>query len=823
MSRRFVCVHGHFYQPPRENPWLEEIELQDSAAPYHDWNERITEECYAANASSRVLDGQGRIAQIINNYSRISFNFGATLLTWLEQHAPETYAAILRADKLSQQRFRGHGAAIAQVYNHLIMPLANERDRRTQIWWGLRDFEHRFDRKPEGMWLGETAADLETLDLLAEYGIRFTILAPNQAARVRPLDGSKPWQDVGHDRVDPTRAYLQKLPSGRTINLFFYDGPISRAIAFEGLLERGEVLANRLAGAFSPRREHAQLVHIATDGETYGHHHRHGEMALSYALRHIEEQNLAQLTVYGEFLDLYPPSWEVELRENTSWSCVHGVERWRSDCGCHTGGGPGWNQKWRAPLRDALDFLRDAVAGPYEAVTSELLHHPWNARDDFIEVVLDRSRGKIDSFLLKHRKRSLSQDEEVRVLELLELQRHAMLMYTSCGWFFNDLSGIETTQILQYAARVLQLAKQALGLDLEGEFLQKLSMARSNIKSRGNGQDIYEADVRPAQLSLEDVCAHYAISSLFEHSSQRVETRSYDVENINRTVHDSGRARMAIGRARIISRLTHRSECFDYGVLHLGDHNVDGGIRPARDLDPDQARQMQLAVETFSRAEFPTLIRLLDKQFGHDEVFSLRSLFRDEQRRVLERIMTSAIEDARSSYRAIYERRAPLMAFLANLDSPIPRHLVAAAKLALEDELGRLLEAQDPPVPDALALLEEANNVNIELEWDVLEHRTKARLEQMVQRLGEHPSELEHLERLANMMLLLEHLPFPVRLWTAQNVVFDIIGSTWPEQISRARAGDAVAGRWVKVLSDLATRLSISPQAWPKHGEAHGA
>ena len=412
----YLCIHGHFYQPPRENPWLEAIERQDSAYPYHDWNERITAECYAPNAVSRILDEKARIRELSNNYERISFNFGPTLLHWMQHHAPETYQAVLDADRRSVERFGGHGSAIAQVYNHMILPLANERDRRTQVIWGVRDFERRFGRKPEGMWLAETAADTASLEALAEQGIRYTILAPNQAARVRPLPagvaaegagngaaepaagpgdadaapagadaapagaagedgaggatshgdrhggGEEGWVDVSGSRVDPTRPYLCRLPSGREIVLFFYDGPISRAVAFEGLLRSGDRFAGRLADMFDDRRDWPQLGHIATDGETYGHHHRYGDMALARALRVIEKRLDIRLTNYGEYLALHPLVWEAQIIEATSWSCAHGVDRWRADCGCSTGGKPEWTQRWRAPLRAALDWLRDELA-----------------------------------------------------------------------------------------------------------------------------------------------------------------------------------------------------------------------------------------------------------------------------------------------------------------------------------------------------------------------------------------------------------------------------------------------------------------------------
>jgi alpha-amylase/alpha-mannosidase (GH57 family) len=375
---RYLCIHGHFYQPPRENPWLEAIEVQDSAYPYHDWNERITAECYAPNRASRILDSEGRIEEIVNNYSRMSYNFGPTLLAWMEHADPETYQAILAADRESQTYFGGHGSALAQAYNHPILPLANRRDKHTQVIWCIRDFQHRFGRFPEGMWLPETAADTETLDVLAEHGIKFTILSPYQARRTRPL-GGRAWRDVSGGRIDPTMGYLVRLPTGRSLVVFFYDGPISQAIAFQGLLSKGEHFVERLLSAFSDSRDGAQLVQIATDGETYGHHQKFGDMALAYTLKQITSQHLARVTNYAEFLDGHAPTHEVQIHENSSWSCAHGVERWGGDCGCSTGAHPEWNQAWRAPLRKALDELRDRLSPRFEEKARTLLKDPWAA------------------------------------------------------------------------------------------------------------------------------------------------------------------------------------------------------------------------------------------------------------------------------------------------------------------------------------------------------------------------------------------------------------------------------------------------------------
>ncbi|HEX3890194.1 MAG TPA: DUF3536 domain-containing protein, partial [Verrucomicrobiae bacterium] len=455
---KFICIHGHFYQPPRENPWLEAVELQDSAFPYHDWNERITVECYAPNARARLLDGKGRIENIVSNYSRMSFNFSPTVLMWMKEKLPEIHDAIVDADKKSRERFSGHGSALAQNYNHMILPLANARDKHTQVIWGIRDFEARFGRKPEGMWLAETAADNETLDVLAEHGIKFTVLSPFQVNRVRPLNGNGDWQDVNGANIDPSMPYLVKLPSGHSIAVFFYDAPIAQAVAFENLLANGETFVARLFDGFDDGRDHDQLVHIATDGESYGHHFQYGDMALAFALNQIEKSDSAKLTVYAEFLEKHPPTHEAEIHQGSAWSCSHGVERWKSDCGCNSGGHDGWNQQWRAPLRNAMDWLRDHLAPIFEMKAKEFLKDPWLARDEYISVILDRSPENLSKFFAQHATRELNEAEQITVLRLLEMQRHAMLMFTSCGWFFDEISGLETVQVIQYAARALQLA-----------------------------------------------------------------------------------------------------------------------------------------------------------------------------------------------------------------------------------------------------------------------------------------------------------------------------------------------------------------------------
>lgn len=481
---RHVCIHGHFYQPPRENPWTGKIERQPSAAPAHDWNERVTDECYAPNAAARLLDGEGKVSARVNNYASMSFNFGPTLLGWMEHARPEVHAAILEADREGQSRFAGHGPALAQVYGHAILPLCNSRDKQTQVIWGIRDFEHRFGRRPEGMWLPETAVDTASLDALSRHGIRFTVLAPSQAA----------------GEIDPRRAHRFRLPAGRHVDLFFYDGALSHGVAFGSLIRDGERLARALARAFGSADGHDDaddggLVHIATDGETYGHHHKFGDMALARALAELDSARGLELTCYGKFLAAHPPRREVEIHENSSWSCPHRLGRWTRDCGCASEYREGWSQDWRAPLREALDALRDTVAPHYERVAGEFLVDPWEARDAALPLWLEPGAETRRDFLDRHARRTLTAGEEAAVFDLLELQRCMLLMFTSCGWFFEELSRIETVQILRYAARGIELARHRLKVDAAPRFLERLGQAHSNVPDKRDGLRLWREEV----------------------------------------------------------------------------------------------------------------------------------------------------------------------------------------------------------------------------------------------------------------------------------------------------------------------------------------
>jgi alpha-amylase/alpha-mannosidase (GH57 family) len=802
---RYVCVHGHFYQPPRENAWLETVELQDSAYPYHDWNQRITAECYAPNSVARILDDQSRIVQLVSNYSRISFNFGPTLLQWLENNEAEVYEAILSADRLSMQKFAGHGSAVAQPYNHIILPLASQRDRRTQVLWGIGDFERRFKRRPEGIWLPETAVDLETLEILAEEGVRFTILAPHQAARVRRA-GVRLWQDVTGAKIDPTRPYSQQLASGKSIALFFYDGPIARAVAFEGLLTRGDLFADRLIGAFSDQRTWPQLVHIATDGESYGHHHRFGEMALAYALNQIESKKLARLTNYGEYLERHPPTQQVEIIEKSSWSCFHGIDRWWSNCGCNTGVHANWNQEWRTPLRNALDWLRDSLSGPVETQARKFLKDPWAARNEYIDVVDNRAPEIVERFFSRHAIGSLDPSSTATALKLLELQRHAMLMYTSCGWFFDELSGIETVQIIQYAARVVQLSQELFGESPERPFVEKLALAKSNLLDRGNGRDIYNEIVRMAMVNWERIGAHCAVRSLFESYPDKTSIYCFRAEREDYQVFNAGTARLAVGRVKLTSEITQESSILSFGVLHMGDHNVNGGVQ---EFMPDELYQSLLRelVPPFTRADFAEVVRVVDRCFGESN-YSLRSLFREEQRTVIENILASALGQSETLYRQIYEQRAPVMRYLTDLHIPLPKAFTAAAELVLNGDLRRALQDQEINAERVSALLDSAKIEGITLDAATLEFAYRQNLEQLANGLARTPTAVA-LRKLREATALLVKLPFAVDLWRVQNIFYVLMQSAYLQMQKRQAEGEQTAQEWLTIFEDLAQNLGI--------------
>jgi alpha-amylase/alpha-mannosidase (GH57 family) len=802
---KYICIHGHFYQPPRENPWLEEIELQDSAYPYHDWNERITAECYAPNAASRILDTEGKIIDIVNIYSKISFDFGPTLLSWLERHKPDVYESIIEADRLSMKRFSGHGSAIAHAYNHMILPLANRKDKYTQTIWGIKDFEKRFGRSPEGMWLPEAAVDKETLEVLVSLGIKFTILAPRQAQRVRKRTETGNWQDVRGEKIDPTMAYLCELPSGRSINLFFYDGPISQEISFGGLLNNGEGFAKKLLSAFSNNMNRPQIVHISTDGETFGHHHRFGDMALSYALHYIEANKLAIITNYGEYLEKHPPTHVADIFDNSSWSCVHGVERWRSNCGCHSGMNQGWNQSWRKPLREAMDWLRDKLIPIYGTEGAKYFHNPWEARNDYIEIILDRSRENIEKFLSNHSVRKLAEKEKMTALKLLEAQRNAMLMYTSCGWFFDEVSGIETVQIMQYASKALQYMEELQKISLEAEYLTYLEKAPSNVFK--NALEPYELFVKNAQSNLHRVGAHFCISSIFEEYPENIKIYCYSTKTEMYVRREAGKFKLATGKLNITSDITWDEQTISFTVLHLGDHNINAGVKDFQGSD-DFALMQKEMIDAFEKGDIPEVIRLMDKHFNGN-IFSLWHLFRDEQRKVLDMVLKFTYEGIESSYRQIYENNSTIINFYQNLQHRIPRPFLSAAEYIINTDIKRIFEKEDLDIEKLKKLIDEIKRWSIKIDSVTIGFIASSWVNSIMQRLSENQEDIRLFEKIDTTLELLKSLSLPLNLWSAQNIYFSISKSILSRMKEAAQTGDASAHAWVEGFSKLGYYLHV--------------
>ncbi len=767
-ANQYVCIHGHFYQPPRESAWIEVIELQESAAPFHDWNERINFECYAPNAAARILDEKNRITKIVNNYAQISFNFGPTLLSWIQKADPETYRAILHADQLSSERFSGHGNAIAQAYNHIIMPLANERDKVTQVRWGIADFEYRFGRKPEAMWLPETAADTATLEVLVDHGIKFTILAPRQARAFRKI-GDSDWTPLS-ENVNPKRPYRCNLPSGRSIALFFYDGHVSKDVAFQGLLNDGYSFARRLVSTLDEKSDAPQLSNIATDGESYGHHHRWGEMALARGLDIIRENGWAKITNYGEYLEKFPPEYEVQIHENSSWSCVHGVERWRSDCGCNTGAQPGWNQAWRRPLRDALDWLRDELTNQYLKMAGKLVNDVWEARNDFISLILDRSKENVNRFFQKHAKVELGKNDKIQLLRLLEIQRQCQLMYTSCAWFFSEISGIETNQVLQYALRATYHHYNATGESLAPAFIRKLEKAPSNVFE--NGAASFLANVMPTQMTLTGVGMHYAASSIFEDYEGTAGFLHYEVKNEVFERIPAGVQKLAFGRTTVISKLTWSEKNFSFAVLYLGQQNMIGSIA----LDMSKSTFDKLHGEmsnAFRNANLGDVINLL-QTFGQEK-FSFKNLFKDEKRKIYQQILEQNLPPVEIVIRDYYRDNYQLMNGMAKNNIPVPEGWKNITQYVVNRELHRIFVEGKLSVRETKFLAEEFSRWGVQLtDLQGLSLAAGERIFTELQLTETEGEDWEMLNRIVGILEALHQLGIQPELWKSQNLYYQI-------------------------------------------------
>ena len=795
---KYICIHGHFYQPPRENAWLEQIELQDSAYPFHDWNDRVTYECYTPNTASRILDESNVIKDIVNNYANISYNFGPTLLSWLEEKVPETYQNIISADEISSANFSGHGSAISQAYNHMILPLANARDISTQVKWGIRDFEYRFKRKPEGMWLPETAVNVVTLEVLAENEIKFTVLAPRQAEKTKK-QGENEWIDVRGGKVDPRRPYLCNLPSGHTICIFFYDGNISKDVAFNKLLNNGKNFADYLLKSLDENPRDPQIAHIATDGESYGHHHSHGDMALAYCVDYIQTASDASITNYGEFLEKYPPDHEVIIVDDSSWSCEHGVERWRNNCGCNTGDQPGWNQHWRKPLRDSLDWLRDRMIEIYEQVGAKLFNEPWQARDAYIEVILNRNEKTIESFLEKYGNGLMSNGTKSRAMRMLEMQRNAMLMYTSCGWFFSEVSGIETVQILQYACRALQLASQVAGSKLEEQFIHKLEECKSNIPEYDTAADIYRKRIIPARLDLMRVGMHYAVASLFEKQPHKFPVFNYSTQSEFFERREAGIQRISYGRINIRSKTTFSEKHFSFIALYLGQHNIIGYI--SVDMKKDTFYSMyDQTLAAFRESNLSKLLGLMQEHFG-GEKFSIWHLFKDEKRKVFDKIVAKYLSKIDKKFKQIYEQDYQLINALANEKYPVPEIYLHTFAYVFNAELKECLQT-DPLDTNLLkTIVFKFEKWDLKLSAQIpFERIVNDMINKNLMELYLGADGFTRLKNLNYVFDILKDFGLKLNLYQSQNLYF---------KISKGKQADSWEKKWEKEFNNLGRNLGI--------------
>jgi alpha-amylase/alpha-mannosidase (GH57 family) len=800
-----LVVHGHFYQPPRENPWTGLIEREPGAGSFHDWNERIHAECYRPNAFARIADHYGRVERIVNNYARLSFNFGPTLLPWLERHAPETYARVLEADRESARRNGGHGNAIAQGYHHAILPLCNERDRRTQLRWGVRDFRLRFGREPESLWLPETACDDATLGALIEEGLRYVALSPFQAARVRPSGDDEVWRDVSGGDVDTTvpYTYFHRDGSGRSLAVFFYDGEIARGVAFEGLLASSRALVAACARAAS--LSSARLVNFATDGESYGHHFRYGDRCIAYALEEEAARVGLRVTNYGEFLDGNPPAFEVEIKsgvsgEGTAWSCTHGLGRWSRDCGCHAGAPEGWNQSWRGPLRSALDLLRDDLAPKFEEAGRRFFRDPWLARDDYVGLLTDEGDDARAAFFRRHAPRDLTRDERARALTLLESQRAAMAMYASCGWFFNDISGIESLQTLRHAGRVIGLAGD-LNLDPPvTAFLETLNDARSNVAEQGGGADIFLRAVESSRVRPQRVAAHVALSGLIQNESvaDAGESAGYNFEKLDFQKRRHGRVTLETGRLALEERATGRAYEFALAAMHFGEVDYYCALRPfegARELEEASSELWSL----FRTASLAVLLRVAQESFGPEE-FGIEALLPEGQGQLSRRVFGDLVSRFLEGYERMYEESRRVVERLQEIGFQPPRELRLAAEMTLSRRLERELREQRRGAghyQTAGEIAREASRFGYQLERAPVTRVFEETVTEAARTVVARPTG-ENVRTARALIELGRELGLEANLERAQEVIYEA-----------AQAGANVSDEW----RDFALALGLAPVA----------
>ncbi|MGH7595081.1 MAG: DUF3536 domain-containing protein [bacterium] len=872
-----LVIHGHFYQPPRENAWTESIVRQDSAHPYHDWNERINAECYRPNAFARIVDHTNRIINIVNNYAQVSFNFGPTLLSWLERYSPATYRRILEADKASVERFHGHGNAIAQAYNHAILPLCNERDKVTQVRWGIVDFRYRFNREPEAMWLPETAVNDATLRVLIDHGMKFVILSPHQAKRIRSFAVTNvpavskneienvpsptivkafqagEWVGVEHGEIDTRQAYRwfdkdaegHPLPD-RDIDIFFYDGGLSRGVGFEHLLRDAGNFAQSIDNCFSNNgATRPELVSIATDGETYGHHERYGDMGLAFLLNVEAPRRHIRVTNYAEFLAENPPVMEVEIKEGpngegTAWSCAHGVGRWYRNCGCRGDGPREWTQEWRGPLRQALDNLRDELAALALEKGQDLLNDVWEARNDYIGVILQRTPESVESFFNKNQKRPLSEAERLLVIHLMEMQRQAQLMYTSCGWFFTELSGIETVQVIQYAGRAVQLAEMinpALRGVFEARFLADLKKARSNHHDYKTGEGVYKKIVKPALVSFLRLVNTHAIRTLFAGARAQEHIYHYAINRTDLVEKRTEETTLMIGRAEVQSGITMEKRAYAFALVNRGaGEGVKSFVR-RDDGSWSYAESRDTLMNDFHQREHE-IVDELPKHWSGD-TFGMRDMLAEERQQVIDILLQDRLLEISGIYSHIYTQYRSLMQALRGLGAALPAELSVPASYTLSQRLRAEVEKlRNVTEPEAykpcLEIARAAQRLGLQLDNESASRVFQEMIEQRLQRLFNNAA-MESCKEILALVDIADRLKLALDEPSIQNQIFSILNERADAMIDRILAAaqiepgyDAVSDflhlayrfnfnikRYKDRLKPLEQAWSQDPRYWP--------
>ena len=777
-NKKYLTIHGHFYQPPRENPWIEEIEIQDSAYPEHDWNEKICSQCYSPNSVSRLVDGSNSIIGITNNYKYISYNFGPTLLSWMEKYNYPAYKRIIKADVDSRKLYDGHGCAIAQVYNHMIMPLANQNDKITQVIWGLKDFQKRFGRNSEGIWLAETAVDAQTLEVLIDCGVKYTILSPYQAKCINKI-GEKNWQDVSWGSIDPSRAYryfVEGTNKEKYIDLFFYDGSISKSVAFDNLLCDGRKFAYRLNDGYVHSRNHAQIVNIATDGESYGHHTKFGDMALAYVLKVGSKEVGFEITNYGQFLEKFPPEYEVDVKPVSAWSCAHGVGRWVDDCGCSTGAQPYWNQKWRKPLRQAFDYLRDELINLCSAVGTKYYKDFWQARNNYIDVILDRNEETVAKFFKQNAKKSLTAQDKVKAIKLMEIQRFAQLMYTSCGWFFADISGIETVQIMKYAYRAMELASEFSKTNYEKTFLSILQKAKSNIAEFGNGKDIFNNWVKPSAVGFEKITAQYAIESCFDINQDKKEANLYcfKVKKGTSKKYETFDNYLTFGKVEVSSNITFEKKEKSYVILQTQDYDFYCAVKDYTCQEDFSLEQKEIS-KVFKKGNIVETLQAIETYFGSN-FYSLKDIPMDRRKTVLENMVHTKLQKAAQTYQDMYEGLLHPISYLNDLGMDIPEGFRVCAKYtllsSLEEELSTIKKYNDKAKINKLTQIKRlADKFKIKLYTPKTRDMLSCALSNLMLKL-ENKISTQNAQELIYFFELLEKLGIETEISNAQNTFY---------------------------------------------------